>query len=39
MCAQPVSSEVIHPYIERRPLVQGGRSVIKGSRVLVSSIV
>ena len=33
------SSEVIHPYIERRPDVQGGRPVIKGSRFLVSSIV
>jgi uncharacterized protein (DUF433 family) len=36
----PVSpSGVIHPYIERRPDVQGGRAVIKGTRFPVSSIV
>ena len=39
MNTQPASSNVIHPYIERRPDVQGGRPVIKGSRFLVSSIV
>ncbi len=39
MSTQPVSSEVQHPYVERRPQVQGGRPVIKGSRFLVSSIV
>jgi uncharacterized protein (DUF433 family) len=39
MCAQPVPAEVIHPYVERRPHVQGGRPVIKSSRFLVSSIV
>ena len=33
------SGEVIHPYVERRPGVQGGRPVIKGSRFPVSSIV
>lgn len=31
--------DVIHPYVERRPGVQGGRSVIKGTRFPVSSIV
>ena len=39
MSAQPISSEVIHPYVECRPGVQGGRPVIKGSRFPVSSIV
>ena len=39
MSTQPVSSEVLHPYVERRPQVQGGRPVIKGSRFPVSSIV
>jgi uncharacterized protein (DUF433 family) len=39
MHTPPVASEVIHPYIERRLDVQGGRPVIKGSRFLVSSIV
>ena len=39
MHTHPAASEVIHPYIERRPDVQGGRPVIKGSRFLVSSIV
>ena len=39
MHTHPVASEVIHPYIERRLDVQGGRPVIKGSRFLVSSIV
>jgi len=29
----------MHPYVEQRPHVQGGRPVIEGSRVLVSSIV
>ena len=33
------SAEVVHPYVERRPGVQGGRPVIKGSRFPVSSIV
>jgi uncharacterized protein (DUF433 family) len=33
------SEEVLHPYVERRPGVQGGRAVIKGSRFPVSSIV
>jgi uncharacterized protein (DUF433 family) len=32
-------AEVVHPYVERRPEVQGGRPVIKGSRFPVSSIV
>jgi uncharacterized protein (DUF433 family) len=31
--------EVLHPYVERRAGVQGGRAVIKGSRFPVSSIV
>ena len=31
--------EVIHPHIERRSGVQGGRPVIKGTRFPVSSIV
>jgi uncharacterized protein (DUF433 family) len=39
MNAQSAASEAIHPYIERRPDVQGGRPVIKGSRFPVSSIV
>jgi uncharacterized protein (DUF433 family) len=36
---QAMPSEVVHPYVERRPHVQGGRPVIKGSRFPVSSIV
>jgi uncharacterized protein (DUF433 family) len=32
-------TEVIHPYVERRSGVQGGRPVIKGSRFPFSSIV
>jgi uncharacterized protein (DUF433 family) len=39
MSAQPIPSEVVHPYVERRPGVQGGRPVIKGSRFPVSSVV
>jgi uncharacterized protein (DUF433 family) len=42
MSAQPgtgESAEVVHPYVERRAGVQGGRPVIKGSRFPVSSIV
>lgn len=39
MNVQPTPPEVPHPYIERRPGVQGGRPVIKGSRFPVSSIV
>jgi len=31
--------EIVHPYVERRPEVHGGRPVIKGSRFPVSSIV
>lgn len=31
--------EVVHPYVERRAEIQGGRAVIKGSRFPVSSIV
>ena len=31
--------EVIHPHVERRSGVQGGRPVIKGTRFPVSSIV
>ncbi len=33
------ATDVGHPYVERRPGVQGGRPVIKGSRFPVSSIV
>lgn len=39
MSTSSASSEVIHPYVERRPQSQGGRPVIKGSRFRVSSIV
>ena len=39
MSTQPVSAEVIHPYVECRPDVQGGRPIIKNSRFPVSSIV
>lgn len=39
MKPQAASSEVVHPYVERRPHVHGGRPVIKGSRFPVSSIV
>jgi uncharacterized protein (DUF433 family) len=39
MNTQPISSEVIHPYVERRPGVQGGRPIIKNRRFPVSSIV
>jgi uncharacterized protein (DUF433 family) len=39
MGTRSASVEVVHPYVERRPDVQGGRPVIKGSRFLVSSIV
>ena len=35
----PGGAEVIHPYVERRSEVQGGRPVIKGSRFPVSSVV
>ena len=38
MTAEP-AADVVHPYVERRPGVQGGRPVIKGSRFPVSSIV
>ena len=38
MTAEP-TADVVHPYVECRPGVQGGRPVIKGSRFLVSSIV
>jgi uncharacterized protein (DUF433 family) len=39
MNTQDIPSGVLHPYIENRPGVQGGRAVIKGSRFPVSSIV
>lgn len=39
MSRQIAPPEVIHPHVERRPGVQGGRPVIKGSRFPVSSIV
>jgi uncharacterized protein (DUF433 family) len=35
----PGRAEVVHPYVERRAEVHGGRPVIKGSRFPVSSIV
>jgi uncharacterized protein (DUF433 family) len=39
MSSQPASAEVLHPYVECRHGVHGGRPVIKGSRFPVSSIV
>ena len=39
MNTQDIPSRVLHPYIEHRLGVQGGRAVIKGSRFPVSSIV
>lgn len=33
------SVEVVHPHVERKPGVHGGRPVIKGTRFPVSSIV
>jgi len=39
MAANPTPKDIAHPYIERRPGVQGGRPVIKGSRFPVSSVV
>jgi uncharacterized protein (DUF433 family) len=39
MSTPPASADVVHPYVERRPTVQGGRPVIRGSRFPVSSIV
>lgn len=39
MSTDPRSTEVVHPYVERRTGVQGGRPVIKGTRFPVSSIV
>jgi uncharacterized protein (DUF433 family) len=38
MSTEPVA-DVVHPYVERRPGVQGGRPVIKGSRFPISSVV
>ena len=38
MTTEP-AADLLHPYIERRAGVQGGRPVIKGSRFPVSSIV
>jgi uncharacterized protein (DUF433 family) len=38
MADEPVAN-IVHPYVERRPGVQGGRPVIRGSRFPVSSIV
>jgi uncharacterized protein (DUF433 family) len=35
--AEPV--DVVHPHIERKPGVQGGCAVVKGTRIPVSSIV
>jgi len=38
--SQPATaSEVMHPHVECRSNVQGGRAVLKGSRLPVSSIV
>ncbi len=39
MSTRPIPLAVEHPHVERRPDVQGGRPVIKGSRFPVSSIV
>jgi uncharacterized protein (DUF433 family) len=39
MTIRPSPADVIHPYVERCPGVQGGRAVIKGTRFPVSSIV
>jgi uncharacterized protein (DUF433 family) len=39
MSTQPAFVEVIHPYVEHHPDVQGGKPVIKNSRFPVSSIV
>jgi uncharacterized protein (DUF433 family) len=39
MSTKPAPSDVVHPYVERRRGVQGGRAVIKGTRFPVSSIV
>jgi uncharacterized protein (DUF433 family) len=39
MSTPPQTLEVIHPHIERRPDVQGGRPVIRGTRFPVNSIV
>ncbi len=38
MTAEP-PAEVVRPYVERRPGVRGGRPVIQGNRLRVSSIV
>ncbi len=39
MSAQAQLAEISHPYVERRPGVHGGRPVIRGTRLPVSSIV
>lgn len=37
--SSPNSAEIIHPYVERRPGVMGGRAIIRGTRLSVSEIV
>jgi uncharacterized protein (DUF433 family) len=39
MSTETVTPDVVHPYVERRADVQGGRPVIRNSRFPVSSIV
>jgi uncharacterized protein (DUF433 family) len=31
--------QVLHPYVERNPAIHGGRPIIKGTRIPVTSIV
>lgn len=39
MSTQTIPMDTGHPYVERRPHVQGGRPIIRGSRFPVSSII
>ncbi len=39
MSTQTMPTDTGHPYVERRPYVQGGRPVIRGSRFPVSAII
>ena len=39
MSTQSMPMDTGHPHVERRPQVQGGRPVIRGSRLPVSSII
>jgi len=38
LSTKPETSDIPHPYVERKPGVQGGRPVIKGSRFRVSAL-